>query len=197
MQCGGHQFESGMVHQIYMKKENNTHLELKKISEKSLWNGYRKVEEWVFESPKGVSIDYEIKKEGSPVCVLALTKDRKVIIVKVFRPGPMKVLYELPGGGKGKGEDALEAIKRELLEETGYTGDFEFIGTSLADAYSTMLRSNFVATNCVKIKEIDPVDREPQEVALMSLDEFREHLRTGELTDIATGYMGLDYLNLL
>jgi hypothetical protein len=35
------------------------------------------------------------------------------------------------------------------------------------------------------------------EVVEMSLEEFRNHLRSGELTDIGTGYLGLDFLKLL
>lgn len=35
------------------------------------------------------------------------------------------------------------------------------------------------------------------EIVKMSLSDFRKHLRSGELTDIESGYMGLDFLNLL
>ncbi len=35
------------------------------------------------------------------------------------------------------------------------------------------------------------------EVVLLSLPEFREHLRSGLLTDVGAGYTGLDALGLL
>jgi len=35
------------------------------------------------------------------------------------------------------------------------------------------------------------------EIVLMTLDEFREHLRGGQLTDVGAGYRGLDALGLL
>lgn len=171
--------------------------EWKKLSESTLYKGYRNIEKWTYELPSGLVCDYEIKIEGKPVCVLALTPENKVIIAKQFRPGPAKVLFELPGGGSEDGEESLDAIKRELLEETGYSGDFQFTGTSLECSYSTLLRSNFIATNCRKVTEPENAPREPIVVMELDLAEFREHLRKGEMTDVATAYLGLDYLSLL
>ena len=42
-----------------------------------------------------------------------------------------------------------------------------------------------------------PHDGEFPQVVLMPLVEFREHLRSGELTDVASGYAALDALRLL
>lgn len=35
------------------------------------------------------------------------------------------------------------------------------------------------------------------EIVLLSRTAFRKHLRSAQLTDVATGYLGLDYLGLL
>jgi len=35
------------------------------------------------------------------------------------------------------------------------------------------------------------------EVVLLSLNDFREKIRTGKMTDTETAYLGLDYLKLL
>jgi 8-oxo-dGTP pyrophosphatase MutT (NUDIX family) len=49
---------------------------------------------------------------------LALTPDRKIILVKLrYAPG-----WRLPGGGHGPDEDARDAVLRELREEIGMTG---------------------------------------------------------------------------
>ena len=168
-----------------------------KLSEEPLYHGYRTLEKWTYALPTGITIGYEIKIEGTPVCVLPLTDQNTIILAKQFRPGPQKVLLELPGGGRETGETSLEAIQRELLEETGFCGEFTHIGTSLADAYSTLVRDNFVATHCRKIQEPQNHVREPIEVVEISLAEFRAQLSRGELTDGITGYLGLDYLNLL
>jgi ADP-ribose pyrophosphatase len=119
------------------------------------------------------------------------------VLVKVFRPGPEKVIMEMPGGFVKKGEDPTTAAKRELLEETGYSGDFELVGETLDDAYSNAVRYCFVATNCKKVQEPQWEDDEESEVVEMTLDDFRAHLRSGQLTDIEIGYLALDHLNLL
>jgi len=76
-------------------------------------------------------------------------------------------------------------------------GDFQFVGTSLDCAYSNLLGYNFVATNCKKTQEQKLDENEFIEVVEMPLEKFKEHLRSGELTDIKTGYLGLDFLGLL
>jgi len=169
-----------------------------KLDSQQAYKGYRNIVRTNFRMPNGKVIDYDIVSEHNAVCVLAVTKDNQVILAKQFRPGQEKLLLELPGGGKKPEEDPMDAIKRELLEETGYTGDFQFVCHSWHSAYSTLKRYNFVATNCTKISEVDnPEEGEFTEVVLMPLAELRDHLRSGELTDMGTGYRCLDFLNLL
>lgn len=159
--------------------------------------GHRKILRRFFELPDGRLDEFDIKQEGPAVCVLALTKKNEVILVEQYRPGPERILLELPGGGVESGETPENAIQRELLEETGYAGLIELVGTSLDCAYSTMTRYNFVATNCLQISDPKPDANEFLRVSRVSVDQFREHLRGGQLTDVETGYLGLDALGLL
>lgn len=159
--------------------------------------GRRRILRRSFRLPDGRVVDYHLKQEISPVCILALTEDDQVVLVRQFRPGPNQILEELPGGGMEAGETPEQAAARELLEETGYAGDLEPVGTSLMCAYSTGCRWNFVARRCRHVAEPEPDENEFLEVVLMTLDEFRAHLRSGQLTDVTTGYLGLDYLGLL
>lgn len=147
--------------------------------------------------PNGQEADFYIKAESPVASILALTADDEVILARQFRPGPNKVLNELPGGFIDPGENALEAIKREFKEETGYEGEFLHIGTCLDDAYSTMERHCFIATNCKKVAEPTHTDTEQTELVLLPLDEFRTLLRSGQMTDVEVGYLALDYLGKL
>ena len=157
----------------------------------------RGLEKVTFEMPDKSKSGFYIAKTNQPVCVLALTKNKKVILAKQFRPGPNKILLELPGGMIDKAETPLKAMARELLEETGYQGNLKFVTRSYDCAYSNVYRYCFVAIDCVKISRQKLEKNEYAEVALFSLNEFRKLLKSGQMTDVEAGYLGLDYLKLL
>ena len=169
----------------------------KKLKQEPLKTGYRKVIRKTFEMPDGKTADFDIKDEGPVVCVLALTPENNVLLVKQYRPGPEKILLELPGGGIEATETPEQAVARELLEETGFAGDLKAVVSSFECAYSSIERFNFVATDCRKIQAQNLDATEFAEVVEMSLTDFRRHLQSGQLTDIEVGYLGLDFLKLL
>ncbi len=181
----------------------------KEVSREVMFEKFgRGVEKVIFEQSDGELVDLYIKKERPVAAVVALTSDNKVILTKQFRPGPKRFLYELPGGIAM--DDILkmeEFMAKELLEETGYTGDVKFV-TDLVDCgYSTRIKNCLVAKNCKKVQEINNTLRdndgknvgfkEEKEVKLFTLEEFRKLLRSGQCTDIEIGYLALDYLGLL
>ncbi|MBV2156803.1 NUDIX hydrolase [Kitasatospora sp. SUK 42] len=158
----------------------------------------RSVDRVDFELPDGRKEEFYLKRERPAGAVLALTPDRQVILARQYRPGPDRVLYELPGGFLESGEQAVDAIARELLEETGYQGEIHSAGPYWHDAYSNALRFAFFATDCVRVAEPQPECTEFIEVVTLALDEFRARvLRQGALTDTAAAYLALDALNLL
>lgn len=168
-----------------------------KVTETPFKAGFRRMLTRQFALPNGKVDDFTIKNEGSTVCVLAITEANHVILAKQFRPGPEAVLLELPGGGLEEGETSIEAAARELLEETGYAGEIRHVTACLDCGYSNMRRECFVVTNCKKVAEQQLDDTEFVEVVLMPLADFRTHLRSGKLTDVEVGYLGLDFLGML
>lgn len=160
-------------------------------------NPHRKIDKVVFHMPDGKHKDYFIKKEGPAVCILAITSENKVILVRQFRPGPKKILNELPGGYIDKGETPEQAANRELLEETGYKGKATLVSKVLDCAYSTMERYCVVVTDCKKVSKQKLDKNEYAEVSLFSISDFRKLLKSGQNTDVEIGYIGLDYLGLL
>lgn len=73
--------------------------------------------------PSGLEMnDYFVLEYPDWVNVIAITKDGKFVIERQYRHGTQSVDYELCAGTIEKGEKPIDAAKRELLEETGYTG---------------------------------------------------------------------------
>jgi ADP-ribose diphosphatase len=66
--------------------------------------------------------DFVVIQAPDWVNVIALTPDRRLVLVRQFRFGIDDFSLEIPGGVMEPGEDPLAAAQRELREETGHTG---------------------------------------------------------------------------
>ena len=163
-----------------------------KRAERVVYTGYRTILSRTFVTPGGVQ-DFEVKMEPDSAVALALTRAREVLLVREFRPGTEEWLLELPGGNVDDGENADVAASRELLEETGYAVNLRSAGAMVDCAYSTRRCHVFVGDDATRVHD----SAEGLEVVLMTLADFREHLRGGQLTDVGAGYRGLDALGLL
>jgi len=173
--------------------------EWEEVSREEVFKKYgRSIEKAVFRLPDGHEADFYLRNGQGSIACLALTKENQVILVRQFRPGPKRILLELPGGGVQPGESMEAAMARELLEETGYAGKVRFVTSVLPDAYAVFRKNALVATDCEKKAEPKLENNgEVVEAVLMSLEEFRVHLSSGQLTDVEIAYLGLDHLGLL
>jgi ADP-ribose pyrophosphatase len=63
----------------------------------------------------------EVVEHPGGVCVVAVTKDKKVLMVRQYRYTMEEELLEIPAGKLEYGEEPLSCAVRELSEETGYT----------------------------------------------------------------------------
>jgi len=167
-----------------------------KLSEETVYSGYRKITRKKFKMPDESTSDFDIVDTKDFACILPLTSSNEVILTRQFRPGTEEVIEEPPSGYIEEGEDPLETARRELLEETGYTGDIVFLRTHVVSAYSTERAYFYLATSCRKVQEPKLDSTEYIEIIKMPLEEFRKSLRSKGRHALA-GYLALDYLNLL
>ena len=72
--------------------------------------------------PNGNIVEpYYVLEYPNWVDVIPVTGNNEIIMIRQYRHGINKVSLELPCGAIESHETPLEAAKRELLEETGYT----------------------------------------------------------------------------
>jgi ADP-ribose pyrophosphatase len=136
------------------------------------------------ELPDGKVIDGLVLEFGDWATILALTKEQEVVLVRQYRHGAQKVILELPGGAAEPGDkNPLEAARRELLEETGYSSDhFIQIGcVSPNPANQTNLIYSFLALDAVKVADQNLDETEEIEVVLKPLEEVIAMAKNGGL----------------
>ncbi len=133
---------------------------------------------------------------ASAAFVIALTLDEKVIVARQYRPGPERIMDELPGGAVEPGETPEVAARRELREETGYVADaLEYLGSSVRDGYSNAVDYNYLALDCQLSEDGQELDEQEYiEPVLMTIDEFLHTAKAGNITDQAAVLFAYDKL---
>ncbi|MBN3874561.1 NUDIX hydrolase [Nostoc sp. JL33] len=135
--------------------------------------------------PNGTIVDpYYVLEYPTWINVVALTKNQEVILVKQYRHGLRKTILELPSGAvEIKDVLPLEAAKRELLEETGYTSS-NFIQTGILSpnpANHNNLTHCFLATDVELVSDLKLDATEQIDVVLLPLEKVIEGIDNGIL----------------
>lgn len=141
-----------------------------------------------FKMPNGNTEDFILKEEGDTASVLAVTPDNKVVLIETFRPGPKKIILELPGGYVDANEKPIDAAKREFMEETNYCGQFLHLLSYHDCAYSNRIRHCFLATECKLCS------KKKESTILMDLGDFENFVLISPMTDVACALAGLQQL---
>jgi 8-oxo-dGTP pyrophosphatase MutT (NUDIX family) len=113
----------------------------------------------------------------------ALTKENKVVMVKQYRHGIEEVCIETPGGVIDNNEDPVVAMKRELMEETGYQFEsVEFLGKVCANpSTGNNFLNMFLLKGGEKTGEQKLDETEDLEVVLYSIEELKDLLKENKI----------------
>ncbi len=117
--------------------------------------------------------------------ILALDKEGRLVINKEYRYPTNEHIFSASGGKIDKGESALDAAKRELLEETGYASDsvVSLGATYPFPAMSSQKIHYFLAIDASFLQEPEREPLEQIETLLMTEKELQEHIRSGAPVD--------------
>ena len=138
----------------------------------------------VLENPRtGQAMRRLVLDTNDWVNVVALTEARELICVSQYRFGTASVTTEIPGGVIDPGEDPLEAAKRELREETGFTSQrWTKLGSVEPNpAFHDNLCHHYLALDARQTHDLELDPGEDIVVSTLGLDEVRARIASGSM----------------
>ena len=160
---------------------------------------WKKLKEWNLQ--KTVVFDIQVRQMLSPdgaiesdfysiecrdwVNVVAITADRKIILVEQFRHGIQGITLEIPGGIIEPDQTPLEAALAELEQETGYTSsELRSLGAFHPNpAIQTNQAHLYLATNCRIAAGGQQLDQlEDIAIHLVPIEEIGQVVDAGHLS---------------
>jgi ADP-ribose pyrophosphatase len=136
--------------------------------------------------PNGEMATREIVKHPGAVAVLAIV-DQKMIVVEQYRKPLEKSQVEIPAGKLDPGEDPLEAARRELEEETGYScGSLRHLCSFYTSpGFADELLHLYVAEQLVA-GEARPDEDEFLDCEKITLEQAQQYIQEQRISDAKT-----------
>jgi ADP-ribose pyrophosphatase len=133
--------------------------------------------------PNGRTTVREIVVHPDVVAVLPVLEDDRIVLVRQYRKAADRVLLEVPAGGIDGDETPEEAVRREMIEETGYrVGAVRLLNRFFTSpGYTSEFMYLYEATQLQPGEPTEEIDQ--IEVVLLSLEEAIECMNAGEIAD--------------
>ncbi len=141
--------------------------------------------------PNGKTSTREIVKHPGAVAIIAVTEERKLVLVRQYRKAMEKALVEIPAGKLEKGESPEVTALRELQEETGYTCESltKVISFYTSPGFADELVHLFIANGLKKDTEVHSLDEDEfVDVLEVTLEEAIQLIEKEEIHDAKTAF---------
>ena len=165
------------------------HLKEVPVSSKEIYNGrILRVTQDTVRMENGREALREVVHHPGGACVVPLTADRQVIMVRQFRYPHLKETLELPAGKLEYGEDPAACAERELSEEAGASADLlEPLGCLYpTPAYDKEVIYMFLARNIRQGQDQHLDADEFLDIVQLPLEEVAAMVMRGEIPDAKT-----------
>jgi len=145
---------------------------------------FKVTEDKAVDKKEGFEIARSVVRHAGSAVMMAVDDKNRILLVRQYRLPADKYLWELPAGKVDDGEKPLEAAKRELTEETGYSAKKWTKLTSFfaSPGYVQERMTIFLATD-LKSGEATPMDDERIEVRWFKRKEVGDMIRDGKIED--------------
>jgi ADP-ribose pyrophosphatase len=184
---------------VKRRNQMSEHRPLQIISRKTVWEGsFIRALLLEYKNEKGETRRWEAVERvncNGIVVIIPVTKEGDLLLIRQFRPVLNNYVIEFPAGLNDKGETLIDAARRELIEETGYTSEgLELVAEGpVSSGLSTEVLTVFLAREAApaspdllkkypidETEEIEVV-RTPLVSAYETIQEFR---RRGDIADL-------------
>jgi ADP-ribose pyrophosphatase len=132
---------------------------------------------------QGKTTEREIVVHAQTVAILPVLEDGRLVLVRQYRKAAEQVLLEAPAGGIDGDETPEEAVRREMIEETGYrAGALEHLCSFYTSpGFTTEYMHLYRATD---LEPGEPTEETDQiDVVLLTPAEAWTRVESGEIAD--------------
>ena len=124
-----------------------------------------------------------VRHAGSAV-MMAVDDKKRILLVRQYRLPAEDYMWELPAGRLDPGESAIQAARRELKEETGYSARrWKKLASYFASPGYVQERMTVYLATGLKSGEAKPMEDERIETGWFSRKKLGKMIRKGEIID--------------
>ena len=162
---------------------------MKIVSSKEVYkcNLFRVTEDDAKDKKTNFEIKRSVVRHGGSAVMMAVDDRKRILLVRQYRLPADRYLWELPAGRLDEGEKPIQAAKRELAEETGYSARkwTRLASFFVSPGYVSERMTIFLARDVIP-GEAHPMDDERIECDWFKPKEVAGMIEDGKIEDAKT-----------